>query len=99
MHHIHGVVVSFIKRCREKQRKGTSELQVVNRNLTAMNKLLMEEYRPVSVYVDGENGRLQKQVSHLVSENSYMRQQLLMVSRSFFPLLNPARITRCWTRS
>lgn len=51
-------------RCREKQRKEASRLQAVNRKLTAMNKLLMEE-----------NDRLQKQVSHLVYENSYFRQQ------------------------
>ncbi|CAK9180936.1 unnamed protein product [Ilex paraguariensis] len=52
------------RRCREKQRKESSRLQAVNRKLTAMNKLLMEE-----------NDRLQKQVSHLVYENSYFRQQ------------------------
>lgn len=51
-------------RCREKQRKEASRLQAVNRKLTAMNKLLMEE-----------NDRLQKQVSQLVYENSYFRQQ------------------------
>uniref|UniRef100_A0A7N0ZVN7 Uncharacterized protein n=1 Tax=Kalanchoe fedtschenkoi TaxID=63787 RepID=A0A7N0ZVN7_KALFE len=53
------------RRCREKQRNESSRLQAVNRKLTAMNKLLMEE-----------NDRLQKQVSHLVYENGYMRQQL-----------------------
>ncbi|XP_051120926.1 homeobox-leucine zipper protein REVOLUTA-like isoform X2 [Andrographis paniculata] len=53
------------RRCREKQRKESSRLQSVNRKLTAMNKLLMEE-----------NDRLQKQVSQLVCENGYMRQQL-----------------------
>ena len=53
----------FEYRCREKQRKEASRLQGVNRKLTAMNKLLMEE-----------NDRLQKQVSHLVYENSYFRQ-------------------------
>ncbi|KAG2684629.1 hypothetical protein I3760_10G084500 [Carya illinoinensis] len=53
------------RRCREKQRKEASRLQTVNRKLTAMNKLLMEE-----------NDRLQKQVSHLVYDNGYMRQQL-----------------------
>nr|AIV98135.1 class III HD-Zip protein HDZ2 [Cunninghamia lanceolata] len=53
------------RRCREKQRKEASRLQTVNRKLTAMNKLLMEE-----------NDRLQKQVSQLVYENNYMRQQL-----------------------
>ncbi|KAF7830109.1 Homeobox-leucine zipper protein ATHB-8 [Senna tora] len=52
------------RRCREKQRKEASRLQAVNRKLTAMNKLLMEE-----------NDRLQKQVSHLVYENSFFRQQ------------------------
>ncbi|KAL0319296.1 UNVERIFIED_CONTAM: Homeobox-leucine zipper protein ATHB-15 [Sesamum angustifolium] len=51
------------RRCREKQRKEASRLQAVNRKLTAMNKLLMEE-----------NDRLQKQVSQLVYENSYFRQ-------------------------
>ncbi|KAG8655252.1 homeobox-leucine zipper protein REVOLUTA isoform X2 [Manihot esculenta] len=53
------------RRCREKQRNESSRLQTVNRKLTAMNKLLMEE-----------NDRLQKQVSQLVCENGYMRQQL-----------------------
>ncbi|KAI4368772.1 hypothetical protein MLD38_017287 [Melastoma candidum] len=53
------------RRCREKQRKESSRLQTVNRKLTAMNKLLMEE-----------NDRLQKQVSQLVCENGYMRQQI-----------------------
>ncbi|XP_073135440.1 homeobox-leucine zipper protein ATHB-15-like [Henckelia pumila] len=51
------------RRCRDKQRKESSRLQSVNRKLTAMNKLLMEE-----------NDRLQKQVSQLVYENSYFRQ-------------------------
>lgn len=51
-------------RCREKQRKEASRLQAVNRKLSAMNKLLMEE-----------NDRLQKQVSQLVYENGYFRQQ------------------------
>lgn len=59
----------FLCRCREKQRKEASRLQTVNRKLTAMNKLLMEE-----------NDRLQKQVSQLVYENGYMRQQLHNVS-------------------
>uniref|UniRef100_A0A7N1A2J1 Uncharacterized protein n=1 Tax=Kalanchoe fedtschenkoi TaxID=63787 RepID=A0A7N1A2J1_KALFE len=53
------------RRCREKQRNESSRLQTVNHKLTAMNKLLMEE-----------NDRLQKQVSHLVYENGYIRQQL-----------------------
>uniref|UniRef100_A0A2P2KI51 DNA binding protein n=1 Tax=Rhizophora mucronata TaxID=61149 RepID=A0A2P2KI51_RHIMU len=52
------------RRCREKQRKEASRLQAVNKKLTAMNKLLMEE-----------NDRLQKQVSHLVYENGYFRTQ------------------------
>ncbi|KAL5976788.1 Homeobox-leucine zipper protein ATHB-15 [Asimina triloba] len=52
------------RRCREKQRKEALRLQAVNRKLTAMNKLLMEE-----------NDRLQKQVSQLVYENGYYRQQ------------------------
>ncbi|KAE8656984.1 Homeobox-leucine zipper protein HOX32 [Hibiscus syriacus] len=51
------------RRCREKQRKEASRLQAVNRKLTAMNKLLMEE-----------NDRLQKQVSQLVYENGCFRQ-------------------------
>ncbi|KAK2370826.1 homeobox-leucine zipper protein ATHB-15 [Trifolium repens] len=53
------------RRCREKQRKEASNLQTVNRRLAAMNKLLMEE-----------NDRLQKQVSQLVNENGFMRQQV-----------------------
>ncbi|KAK1266082.1 Homeobox-leucine zipper protein HOX9 [Acorus gramineus] len=57
------------RRCREKQRKEASRLQTVNRKLNAMNKLLMEE-----------NERLQKQVSQLVYENGYMRQQLQSAS-------------------
>ncbi|XP_068664718.1 homeobox-leucine zipper protein REVOLUTA-like isoform X2 [Aristolochia californica] len=57
------------RRCREKQRKESSRLQTVNRKLTAMNKLLMEE-----------NERLQKQVSQLVYENGHMRQQLQSAS-------------------
>ncbi|XP_051125901.1 homeobox-leucine zipper protein ATHB-14-like isoform X2 [Andrographis paniculata] len=59
------------RRCREKQRKEASRLQTVNRKLTAMNKLLMEE-----------NDRLQKQVSQLVYDNGYMRQQLHTASAS-----------------
>lgn len=59
-----GCVLGFCEiRCREKQRKESFRLQGVNRKLTAMNKLLMEE-----------NDRLQKQVSHLVYENGYFRQ-------------------------
>lgn len=65
-------------RCREKQRKEASRLQTVNRKLSAMNKLLMEE-----------NDRLQKQVSHLVYENGYFRQHTQNVSffRSFFVIM------------
>lgn len=59
----------FFFRCREKQRKEASRLQAVNRKLTAMNKLLMEE-----------NDRLQKQVSQLVYENGYFRQHTQSVS-------------------
>ncbi|KAK8550926.1 hypothetical protein V6N12_039605 [Hibiscus sabdariffa] len=59
------------RRCREKQKKESSRLQTVNRKLTAMNKLLMEE-----------NDRLQKQVSQLVCENGYMKQQLHTVNAS-----------------
>lgn len=64
-------------RCREKQRKEASRLQTVNRKLTAMNKLLMEE-----------NDRLQKQVSHLVYENGYMKQQIHTVSLSSLYFVN-----------
>ncbi|KAI9077830.1 hypothetical protein K1719_040176 [Acacia pycnantha] len=53
------------RRCREKQKKESGQLQTVNRKLSAMNKLLMEE-----------NERLQKQVSQLVCENGFMKQQL-----------------------
>lgn len=70
----YGVVIE-VCRCREKQRKEASRLQTVNRKLTAMNKLLMEE-----------NDRLQKQVSQLVCENGYMRQQLHTVNVSSFSL-------------
>jgi homeobox-leucine zipper protein len=59
------------RRCREKQRKESGRLQSLNRKLTAMNKLLMEE-----------NDRLQKQVSHLVYENGYYRQQTHSVRSS-----------------
>ncbi|XP_059288628.1 homeobox-leucine zipper protein ATHB-14-like isoform X2 [Lycium ferocissimum] len=59
------------RRCREKQRKESCHLQTVNRKLSAMNRLLMEE-----------NDRLQKQVSHLVYDNGYMRQQLHTVSNT-----------------
>ncbi|KAG6497806.1 hypothetical protein ZIOFF_045712 [Zingiber officinale] len=52
-------------RCREKQRKESFRLLIVNRKLSAMNKLLMEE-----------NDRLQKQVSELVYQNGHMRQQV-----------------------
>ncbi|XP_076881219.1 homeobox-leucine zipper protein ATHB-15-like [Bidens hawaiensis] len=51
------------RRCREKQRNEASRLQSVNRKLSAMNKLLMEE-----------NDRLQKQVSQLVYDNGCFRQ-------------------------
>ncbi|KAF6164178.1 hypothetical protein GIB67_010148 [Kingdonia uniflora] len=52
------------RRCRDKQRREASRLETVNRKLSAMNKLLMEE-----------NDRLQKQVSQLVYDNGYFRQQ------------------------
>lgn len=61
-------------RCRDKQRKEASRLQSVNQKLSAMNKLLMEE-----------NDRLQKQVSHLVSENGYMKQQLTLTTLVMHP--------------
>ena len=70
-------VVFNLYRCREKQRKEASRLQAVNRKLTAMNKLLMEE-----------NDRLQKQVSQLVYENSYFRQQTQNVKISSFSYLD-----------
>uniref|UniRef100_A0A7N0RFV9 Uncharacterized protein n=1 Tax=Kalanchoe fedtschenkoi TaxID=63787 RepID=A0A7N0RFV9_KALFE len=57
------------RRCREKQRKESSRLQTVNKKLTALNRLLMEE-----------NERLQKQVSHLSYDNGFMRQKLRSVS-------------------
>ncbi|KAH1237864.1 Homeobox-leucine zipper protein ATHB-15 [Glycine max] len=57
--------------CREKQRKESSRLQAVNRKLTAMNKLLMEE-----------NDRLQKQVSQLVYENGYFRQHTQITTQA-----------------
>lgn len=63
----------FFFRCREKQRKEASRLQTVNRKLSAMNKLLMEE-----------NDRLQKQVSQLVYDNGYMKQQIHTVSNFTF---------------
>ncbi|KAG4188991.1 hypothetical protein ERO13_A08G198400v2 [Gossypium hirsutum] len=59
------------RRCRDKQKTEASRLQTVNRKLNAMNKLLMEE-----------NDRLQKQVSQLVNENGYMKQQLHTVNAS-----------------
>lgn len=73
-------VCSMERRCREKQRKESSRLQTVNRKLTAMNKLLMEE-----------NDRLQKQVSLLTYDNGFMRQQLhtvRMPSSLFVPSLS-----------
>ena len=77
-------IFNFVCRCREKQRKEASRLQAVNRKLTAMNKLLMEE-----------NDRLQKQVSQLVYENSFFRQQsqnvnllsAYLISCGFSPIL------------
>ncbi|OIV97808.1 hypothetical protein TanjilG_12565 [Lupinus angustifolius] len=47
------------RRCREKQRKEASRLQSVNRKLTAMNKLLMEE-----------NDRLQNQTTLATTDTS-----------------------------
>ncbi|KAL2338037.1 hypothetical protein Fmac_012483 [Flemingia macrophylla] len=49
------------RRCREKQRKESSRLQGVNRKLTAMNKLLMEE-----------NDRLQKQFCQFELESCFL---------------------------
>jgi hypothetical protein len=57
----------------EKQRKEAFELQTLNVILAAMNKLLTEE-----------NDRLQKEVSQLVNENEFMRQQVNTVSLSLF---------------
>ncbi|PHT40667.1 Homeobox-leucine zipper protein HOX9 [Capsicum baccatum] len=62
---------------REKQLKESLRLQAVNRKLTAMTKLLMEE-----------NDRLQKQVSQLVYENSFSRQQSQSVLTILFILLS-----------
>ena len=59
-------------RCRDKLRKESSRLEAVNRKVSAMNKLLMEE-----------NDRLQKQVTQLVHENAKVRQQLQNVSLHF----------------
>ncbi|KAK6929196.1 START domain [Dillenia turbinata] len=55
--------------CRDKQKKEAFQLQVLNRKLSAINKLLLEE-----------NDRLQQQVSQLVYENKYVCQQLKQVS-------------------
>jgi homeobox-leucine zipper protein len=66
----------MVFRCRDKQRKESSRLQAVNRKLSAMNKLLMEE-----------NERLQKQVSQLFHENAYMKQQLQNVQNVSLILL------------
>ena len=66
----------FFCRCREKQRKEASRLQTVNRKLSSMNKLLMEE-----------NDRLQKQVSQLVYDNGFMKQQIHTVSNLTFEQL------------
>lgn len=74
-----GLFVASERRCREKQRKESTRLQSVNRKLSAMNKLLMEE-----------NDRLQKQVSQLVCENGYMRQQLQTVCNSLHCLVAAA---------
>lgn len=73
---INVLLLYFILRCREKQRKEASSLQTVNGKLSAMNKLLMEE-----------NERLQKQVSHLVYDNGCMRTQLHTVSSIFLTFL------------
>lgn len=77
--YIHAYACSTLScfRCREKQRKEASRLQAVNRKLTAMNKLLMEE-----------NDRLQKQVSQLVYENTFFRQQTQNVSKPRKKLVN-----------
>ncbi|CAK9169604.1 unnamed protein product [Ilex paraguariensis] len=53
------------RRCRDKQRKENTDLQLVNQKLIAENKLLMEE-----------NGRLRNQVTELVYENKHLRQHL-----------------------
>lgn len=67
----------LVGRCREKQRKESSRLQTVNRKLSAMNKLLMEE-----------NDRLQKQLSRLVNDNGFMRNHLHKVSFLSLYLVN-----------
>lgn len=61
----------------EKHGKEASELQALNRILAAMNKLLTEE-----------NDRLQKEVSQLVNENEFMRQQVNNVSLSLFSFIH-----------
>jgi homeobox-leucine zipper protein len=61
----------------EKQKKEASELQALNRILAAMTKLLTEE-----------NDRLHKQVSQLVNENEFMRQQVNNVSLSLFSFIH-----------
>jgi homeobox-leucine zipper protein len=61
----------------EKQRKEAFELQTLNVILAAMNKLLTEE-----------NDRLQKEVSQLVNENEFMRQQVNTVSLSLFSFIH-----------
>ncbi|KAK8918877.1 Homeobox-leucine zipper protein HOX32 [Platanthera zijinensis] len=74
-------------RCREKQRKESFRLQTVNRKLTAMNKLMMEE-----------NDRLQKQVSQLVYENGYMCQQVHTIAIDLFRIHGSAlsKISPIW---
>lgn len=66
-----------VARCREKQRKESSRLQTVNRKLSAVNKLLMEE-----------NDRLQKQLCRLVNDNGFMRNKLHKVSFLCMYLVN-----------
>ncbi|KAE8820844.1 Homeobox-leucine zipper protein HOX10 [Hordeum vulgare] len=62
---IHANIVARQIKCRDKLWKESSRLESVNRKVSAMNKLLMEE-----------NERPQKQVSQLVHENAQVRQQL-----------------------
>ncbi|KAK6933355.1 START domain [Dillenia turbinata] len=67
--------------CRDKQKRESFQLQVLNRKLSAINKLLLEE-----------NDRLQQQVSQLVYENQYMRQQLkhILVIKFCLPVDAPS---------
>ncbi|KAG5034388.1 hypothetical protein JHK87_009298 [Glycine soja] len=69
------------RRCREKQRKEASRLQAVNRKLTAMNKLLMEE-----------NDRLQKQATLATTDtNTSCESVVTSGQRNLTPQQHPPR--------